>query len=166
METFQAYCAQNCNIIPCFINGYSKLWLHIYDFRKPFFYFNPAQFNNYSYQIPTSMLQNTLSDYDCQSTTNALQWFKDNVNSSALLLTHTAFYGWALLTLNRNQVINYGFDDPSQCGNDCCPRRVYTNIPYMVGKWTRMVWATNFALSFHEVYQSGKIAIYSYYSSN
>ena len=58
------------------------------------------------------MLQNTISITDCQDTVNALQWFKDNLNSSALLLTHTVFYGWALLTLNSNRVMNYGFGDP------------------------------------------------------
>ena len=44
--------------------------------EKPFVYFNPGHFNNYSYQIPSSMLQNTISITDCQDTANALQWFK------------------------------------------------------------------------------------------
>ena len=35
--------------------------------ENPFFYFNPQQFNNYVYQIPTSMLQNTISITDCQA---------------------------------------------------------------------------------------------------
>ena len=81
--------------------------------EQPFFYFNPSQFKSYSDQIPSSMLQNTLPLTDCQSTANALEWFKNNVNYTAILLTHTAFYGWALLTLNESQVRNYGFDDPA-----------------------------------------------------
>ena len=82
--------------------------------QQPFEYFNPQYFNSYSYQIPTSMQQNTISVADCQDTTTALHWFKDNVNNSSILLTHIVFYGWALLALNDNQVRNYGFDAPDE----------------------------------------------------
>ena len=130
--------------------------------EKPFLYFNPEHFNSYVYQIPTSMLQNTVSITDCQDTTNALQWFKDNVNSSALLLTHTVFYGWALLTLNNNQVRNYEFDDPVNAATAAAQEghsQIYL-IWWVNGKgWYGQPTVSS---SFHEVYQSGKIAIYSY----
>jgi len=130
--------------------------------EKPFFYFNPQQFNHYSYQIPTSMLQNTISITDCQATVNALQWFKDNLNSSALLLTHTAFYGWALLTLNSNQVMNYGFGNPSTAAT-AAAQEGHTQI-YLIWWVNGQGWYAQPTVppSFHEVYQSGKIAIYSY----
>jgi hypothetical protein len=130
--------------------------------EKPFFYFNPGYINNYFYQIPTSMLQNTISISDCQDATNALLWFKDNVNSSSVLLTHTVFYGWALLSLNESQVRNYEFDTPekiammvTQEGNS----QIYT-IWWVNGQgWYEQ---PTLPLSFSEIYHSGKIAIYSY----
>ena len=133
--------------------------------ENPFFYFNPEHFNNYVYQIPTSMLQNTISITDCHDTVNALQWFKDNVNSSALLLTHTVFYGWALLTLNENQVRNYGFDDPVNAATTAA-QEGHTQI-YLIWWVNGQGWYAQPTLpsSFHEVYQSGKIAIYSYDSN-
>jgi hypothetical protein len=133
--------------------------------EKPFFYFNPQQFNYYPYQIPTSMLQNTISITDCQATANVLQWFKDNANSSALLLTHTVFYGWALLTLNNNQVRNYGFDAPVQAAT-AAAQEGHSQI-YLIWWVNGQGWYAQPTLpsSFHEVYSSGKIAIYSYASS-
>ena len=130
--------------------------------EEPFFYFSPAQFNSYSNQIPSSMLQNTLPLSDCQSTINSLQWFKNNVDSSALLLTHTAFYGWALLTLNENQVRNYGFGTPTTGRNQFAQER-YSQI-YLIWWVNGQGWYGQPSLpsAFHQVYQSGKIAIYSY----
>lgn len=130
--------------------------------EKPFLYFNPEQFNYYPYQIPSSMSQNTISITDCQSTVNALQWFRGNVNSSALLLTHTVFYGWALLTLNEDQVRNYGFDDPAKAATTAA-QEGHTQI-YLIWWVNGQGWygQPTLPLSFHEVYQSGKIAIYSY----
>ena len=62
--------------------------------------------------IPKSMLQNTVPLSDCQDTVNALQWARNNMPSNAHLLVHDAFYGWASLTLDDNQLIPYGFSDP------------------------------------------------------
>ncbi len=130
--------------------------------ENPLFYFNSEHFNNYVYQIPTSMLQNTVSITDCHDTVNALQWFKDNLNSSALLLTHTVFYGWALLTLNNNQVMNYGFGDPVNAATTAA-QEGHTQI-YLIWWVNGQGWyeQPTVSPSFHEVYQSGKIAIYSY----
>ena len=79
--------------------------------ENPFPYFGQPV-NGYIYQIPSSMLQNTVPKIDCADTVNALQWFKNNVDSSALLLTHRAFYGWAMLTANVTQIILYEYDNP------------------------------------------------------
>ena len=131
----------------------------------PFFYFSPSQLNFYPYQIPTSMLQNTISITDCKATANVLQWFKDNTNSSALLLTHTVFYGWALLTLNMNQVRNYGFEDPTQAAMTAAEEG-HGQI-YLIWWVNGHGWYDQPTLpsAFHEVYSSGQIVIYSY-SSN
>jgi len=130
--------------------------------ENPFFYFDSKNFNNYVYQIPTSMLQNTISINDCHDTVNALHWFKDNLNSSAILLTHTAFYGWALLTLNINQVRNYGFDDPAKAA--LAVTQETHNQAYLIWWVKGQGWynVPTLPSSFHEVYSSGKIAIYSY----
>jgi hypothetical protein len=132
---------------------------------QPFFYFNPSQFNSYINQIPSSMLQNTISITDCQSTVNVLQWFKDNVNSSAILLTHTVFYGWALLTLNEDQVKMYGFDNPATAAMNVA-QQGYTQI-YLIWWVNGQGWYGQPTLppAFHEVYQNGKIAVYSYNST-
>ena len=130
--------------------------------EKPFFYFDPAQCNIYLNQIPSSMLQNTIPISDCQSTTNALQWFKENVNTSAILLTHTAFYGWALLTLGENRVSYYGFGDPAVAAATFA-QEGYTQI-YLIWWVNGQGWygQPTVPSSFHEVHQNGAIAIYSY----
>jgi hypothetical protein len=130
--------------------------------EKPFLYFNPSQVNYVEYQIPSSMLQNTISITDCQSTTNALQWFKNNVNSSSILLTHTVFYSWALLTLNENRVQNYGFEAPDKAAM-IAVQEGRTQI-YLIWWVNGHGWYEQPTLpsSFEEVYHSGKIAIYNY----
>jgi hypothetical protein len=134
--------------------------------EKPFSYFNPQQLNYYVYQIPSSMLQNTISITDCQNTINALQWFKNNANSSALLLTHTVFYGWGLLTLNKNQIIDYGFDDPTKAAMTVA-QQGHTEI-YLIWWINGQGWygQPNVPPSFQEVFQSGKIGVYSYSATN
>lgn len=130
--------------------------------EKPFLYFNPGYFNNYVYQIPTSMLQNTISITDCQDTNNALLWFKDNVNSSSLLLAHRVFYGWALLTLNERQIRNYEFDAPDKSAmliSEEGHSQLYLIWWVKGGGWYDQ---PNLPSSFEEIYHSGKIAIYSF----
>jgi hypothetical protein len=130
--------------------------------EKPFVYFNPGQLNYFEFQIPSSMLQNTISVTDCQDTANALQWFKDNVNSNSLLLTHTVFYSWALLTLNESQVKNYEFEAPDKAAM-MTSKEGYTQI-YLIWWINGQGWYQQPTLPspFEEVYHSGKIAIYSY----
>ena len=130
--------------------------------EQPFIYFNPTQLNNYVYQIPSSMQQNTISVTDCQSTVNVLQWYKINVNSSAILLTHTVFYSWALLTLNESQVSNYGFGNPLTAATLASQQR--SSQIYLIWWINGQGWYDQPTLpaSFHEIYQSGKIAIYKF----
>ena len=133
--------------------------------ENPFYYFNSEHFNYYIYQIPSSMLQNTISITDCQDTTNALQWFSGEMNNKAILLTHTVFYSWALLTLNESQIRNYGFDDPAKAAI-MATQEGHEQI-YLIWWINGQGWYGQPTLpsSFHEVYQSGKIAIYSYNST-
>ncbi len=130
--------------------------------ENPFFYYNPNYLNKYPYQIPTSMLQNTVSVIDCHDTLNSLQWFKNNVNSSGLLLSHTVFYGWALLELNESRVRSYGFDNPVNATISIAQEG---HIQLYLIWWVRgQGWYAQPTLPtpFQEVYHSGRIAIYSY----
>ena len=81
------------------------------------------------------MLQNTISITDCKDTANTLIWFRDNENSSSLLLTHTVFYSWALLTLNESQVKNYGFESPDVAAR-AMAQEEYSQL-YLIW-WTNM----------------------------
>lgn len=130
--------------------------------EEPFVYFNPDYVNCYQYQIPTSMLQNTISIADLRSTTEALQWFKSSENETALLLTHTVFYSWALLSLNENQVRTYGFEEPDKAA-DLATRDGYTEI-YVIWWINGRGWYAlpTLPTSFIEVYHAGEIAIYKY----
>jgi hypothetical protein len=129
--------------------------------QNPFPYFSEPV-NGYVYQIPTSMLQNTLPKIYCADTVNALQWFSSNVDNGGVLLTHRAFYGWAMLTVNADQVVLYEYDNPANSAKTVAQEgqsKIY------------LIWWVNgegwygqptVSASFHEIFQSGKIAIYQY----
>jgi hypothetical protein len=129
--------------------------------QNPFPYF-AEPINGYIYQIPTSMLQNTVPKIDCQDTVNALQWFKNNVDSSAVLLTHRAFYGWAMLTINANQIVLYEYDNPANAAKTV-NQQEHDKI-YLIWWINGQGWygQPTVPSSFEEVYHSGEIAIYSY----
>jgi hypothetical protein len=129
--------------------------------ENPFPYF-AEPVNGYIYQIPTSMLQNTVPRIDCADTVNALQWFKNNVNSNAVLLTHRAFYGWTILTINANKVVLYEYDNPAIAANAVVQQD--QNRIYLIWWINGQGWYGQPAVPsvFEEVYRSGEIAIYSY----
>jgi hypothetical protein len=130
--------------------------------EKPLSYFDAGQYNGYINQVPSSMLQNTVSIADCQDTANALQWFKNNTNENALLLTHRAFYGWALSTLNKNQVVLYEYDNPVNAAETVAQEG--NNQIYLIWWINGQGWYEQPTVhsSFEEVYNSSRIAIYSY----
>ena len=132
--------------------------------QNPFPYF-AKPINDYTYQIPTSMMQNTVSKNDCPDTVNALQWFKNNVNDSAVLLTHRAFYGWAMLTMNASQFVLYEYDNPANAANTVIQ---HENIKIYLIWWINgQGWygQPNVPSSFKEVHRSGEIAIYLFEGS-
>jgi hypothetical protein len=129
--------------------------------QNPFPYFSEPV-NGYVYQIPTSMLQNTLPKIYCQDTVNALQWFKNNVDNGGVLLTHRAFYGWAMLTVNPDQLVLYEYDNPANTAKTVAQEgqsKIYL-IWWLNGEgWYGQ---PTVSVSFHEIFHSGKIAIYQY----
>ena len=130
--------------------------------ENPFVYFNPQYINYYEFQIPSSMLQNTISVADCQDTANALQWFKTNQNSSTILLTHTVFYSWSLLALKQDQVMDYEFGAPDHAAL-VATQEGHSQL-YLIWWINGQGWYAQPTLPsiFHEVYRSGNIAIYNY----
>jgi hypothetical protein len=134
--------------------------------ENPSPYFDPAQCNGYIYQIPSSMLQNTVSIADCQGTTDALQWVKNDMDGAALLLTHRAFYGWALLALNESQVVLYEYENPEDAAA-IVVQEGHSQI-YLVWWVNGQGWygQSTVPASFEEVYQSGRIAVYRYAPTN
>jgi hypothetical protein len=133
--------------------------------EHPFPYFATPE-NGYIYQIPTSMLQNTVSKIDCPDTVSTLQWFKNNVDSSAVLLTHRAFYGWAMLTLNANQIVLYEYDNPANTAKPLAQQE--HNKIFLIWWVNGQGWygQPTVSSSFEEIYHSGKIALYSYRDSS
>lgn len=133
--------------------------------ENPFIYFNSQSLNCFQYQIPTSMLQNTISIRDFEGTVNALEWFNDNENSTAILLTHTVFYSWSLLTLSNKQAMYYGFDNPEKAA-ELAQQDGYKDV-FLVWWIKGEGWYNQSTLptSFQEVYHSERIAIYYFNST-
>jgi hypothetical protein len=113
--------------------------------------------------IPTSMLQNTIPLSDCQDTANALQWVRTNMPSDARLLVHDAFFGWASITLDSNQIITYGYDDPTVTAQKLEENGSRYQL-YLIWWINGSGWHGQPTVSsaFGEVYESGKIAVYAY----
>jgi hypothetical protein len=129
--------------------------------ENPFPYFGQPV-NDYVYQIPTSMQQNTVSKIDCVDTVNALEWLQKNMGNSTFLLTHRAFYGWAMLKINADQLILYEYDNPVKAANNIVQQG--HNKIYLIWWINGQGWygQPSVSSSFEEVYHSGEIAIYSY----
>jgi len=118
--------------------------------------------NLYLHQIPSSMLQNTVSINDCSDVALAVEWLGSHMNSSDRVLSHRAFYGWETAALNSSQVVLYEYDNPA----DVAPA-----VSSQVGGLVYVVWwvsgegwygQPSLREDFHSVYVSGRIAVYLY----
>jgi hypothetical protein len=120
-------------------------------------------FTLYPYYVPTSMLQNTVSLSDCQATVNALNWAKSNMNNDSRLLVHDVFYGWASLTLSRDQLLPYGYANPASYAQSLVENGS-TDQLYLIWWVNGSGWdgQPNVSSVFTEVYHSGDVAIYAY----
>jgi hypothetical protein len=130
--------------------------------EAPSAYFIEGGINGYIYQIPSSMLQNTISVKDCKDTSSTLEYFKANITGEALLLTHRAFYGWAMSTLNPTQVFLYEYDNPLTTAQTVS-QQVRSPL-YLVWWVNGSGWhgQPNVPAAFDEVFHSGEIALYQY----
>jgi hypothetical protein len=131
------------------------------------FIFLPAEaafpyFEAFPYYVPSSMLQNSVPLSDVGNVETTLSWVKHNIGSDGVLLVHDAFYGWALLFLDANRVVCYGYGLPEEAaqvafGNGY--RRVFV-IWWVSGEGWHGV--TALSSCFVEVLRSGRIAVYEY----
>jgi hypothetical protein len=79
---------------------------------SPYWYFDyPALWRAGASGLPSTMQHNTMPFGDVDDAIKALDWLNVNMGSRDVLLTHPAFYGWALLHLRRDRaIINYGYN--------------------------------------------------------
>ena len=123
-------------------------------------------FGLFTLYVPSSMLQNTVSLSDSQDTANALQWVKENMPSDARLLIHNVFYGWASLTLNRSQLIPYGYDTPEAMAQKLEENGSVDQL-YLIWWVNGSGWHGQPTVSsaFMQVYNSSRIAVFTYTDS-
>jgi hypothetical protein len=129
-------------------------------YDSPFAYY--ALFPTY---VPRSMLMNTVPLSDCQDTETALRWTKNSMSSDSRLLVHTAFNGWASLTINGSQIIPYGFANPDTVVQELVKNG--SSHQYYLIWWIAFDgWFGQPTLSsnFKQVYQSGRIAVFTFIS--
>lgn len=134
--------------------------------EEPYDYFIADGPNSHIYSIPSSMLQNTVSINDCADTEKAVAWLKTNMNSTDVLLSHRAFYGWALVGIDRDQIIMYEYDNPLDVANASAGKVVgdLYLIWWVDGKgWYGL---PSVPPEFSQVYSSGNIAVYVYDPGN
>ncbi len=127
----------------------------------PFPYFSAEGLNSHIYQIPSSMLQNTVPIEDCQNAANAVDWVKTHMNADSVLLSHRAFYGWTLPEINSSQIIMYEYDNPADVATGLTGN--YSHV-YLIWWIDGEGWygLPSVPSVFHQVYQSGEIAVYTY----
>jgi hypothetical protein len=127
-------------------------------FNSPFIYF--SLFPTYA---PNSMLMNTVPKSDCQDTINALQWTRNNLPSNSRLIVHTAFYGWASLTLDNSKIVSCGFDNIETVAQELSKNdssHHYYSIWWI--NCTGWFGQPDFSSVFTTVYASGRIAILNF----
>ena len=109
------------------------------------------------------MLQNTVPFSDCQDTVNVLQWARTNMDVKSHLLVHEAFFGWALLTIDYDQLVFYGYNDPALYAQQLVVNVSKVQL-YLIWWVNGSGWYGQPTVSstFREVYKSGRMAIYLY----
>jgi len=130
-----------------------------YSLAFPYFSFG-------SVYTPVSMLHNTMALSDCEDTVNALQWAGKLLDNDSRLLVHDAFRGWAVLTLDGEHLLRYGYLNPASYAQGLVDNGSTYEL-YLVWWVNGSGWCGQPTVSstFEEVYTSGKIAVYKYYAN-
>ena len=91
----------------------------------------------------------------------ALSWVQSRMDDHTILITHTAFYGWALQTFDLNRVIHYGWGNPIEAA--AAARMTGYERVYVIW-WVRgLGWNPPMPHAFEMVYRRNRIAMYEYH---
>ena len=124
---------------------------------------NFPYFGFFTFYLPNSMLENTVSLRDCPDTINALKWANENMPDDSRLLVHDAFYGWASLIFDYNQLIRYEYDNPETVVEKIEEKGPVSPL-YLIWWVNGSGWhgQENVSSIFIQVYNSGRIAVFTY----
>lgn len=117
-------------------------------------------FRLYPNYVPTSMLQNTVPLSDCADVVQALNWVNASLKPHDVLLVHDAFHGWALLYIDGEKVVCYGYENP-----ETAAKRITAYDRLFLIWWVPnegLHGLTSLPPRFVEIYRSGRIAVYEW----
>jgi hypothetical protein len=126
------------------------------EFAFPYYVLFPV---TYQY-MPTSMLQNSVSQADLANVEKSLTWLSSNAGENSCLLTHESYLGWARLYINREDmtIVPYNLSSTTPAAAE----KFYAQV-YLI--W----WARNMSwydwsppAQFSQINQIGRISIYKY----
>ena len=134
-----------------------------------------SQYNPYLAEIPSSMLQNTLSINDNPALVACFDWLNNNTNPSSIVL-HYALYYLAVIYMPSRIIVsvdqNRSMYANIQNGTTLADQLLSTANEYLSGGHrVYTVWwisgdgwygIRSLPSDFKEVYHSGKMAVYSY----
>lgn len=114
--------------------------------------------------MPTSMLQNSVSQADLSDAESSLTWLSSNAEENSCLLAHESYLGWARLYINREDMTIVPYYNLSST-TPVAAEKFYAQV-YLI--W----WARNMSwydwsppAQFIQINQIGRISIYKYLSN-
>jgi hypothetical protein len=117
-------------------------------------------FRLYPNYVPSSMLQNSVPLDDCGDVVRALNWANASLRPSDVLLVHDAFHGWALLYVDNEKVVCYGYENPETVAEGITAYERLFLIWWVPSEgWHGL---TTLSPHFVETYTSGRIAVYEW----
>jgi hypothetical protein len=136
-----------------------------------------SQYNPYLTEIPSSMLQNTVSITDNPSLVTCFEWLNNNTAESSVIVSHYALYNYAAIYISSRLIVPV-LQGPSMWANmqnatTLADQMLSTANKYSAGGQIKVytVWWTSgdgwygirsLPSDFTQVYHSGKMAAYLY----
>ena len=136
-----------------------------------------SQYNPYLTEIPSSMLQNTVSITDNPSLVLCFEWLNNNTAESSVVVSHYALYDLAVLYIPSHHIVPVilgpSIYDNVQNETIVADQMLSTANEYSAGGHVKVytVWwisgdgwygIRSLPSDFKEVYHSGKMAVYLY----
>jgi hypothetical protein len=117
-------------------------------------------FSLYPNYVPSSMLQNSVPLGDCKDVVQVLNWVNASLRSRDVLLVHDAFHGWALLYVDGEKVVCYGYENPETVAERITAYDRLFLIWWVPGAGLHGL--AKLPPRFVEIYCSGRIAVYEW----